>query len=75
MAEHHASPSAAAAGTTIGPVLAPLGASAAEASRPETQLEERFHIYESNPAPWWIGLLWASYLIFGVLYLIVNLIE
>ena len=55
--------------------MAPLGASAAEASRPETHLEERYHIYESNPAPWWIGLLWAAYLIFGVTYLIVNLLE
>jgi hypothetical protein len=55
--------------------LAPLGSSAAEASRPETPLEERYHIYESNPAPWWIGLLWATYLIFGVVYLIVNLLE
>ena len=42
---------------------------------PRRTLEERYHIYESNPAPWWIGLLWASYLIFGVTYLIVNLIE
>lgn len=71
MAEHHPSPPSSAAG----PVLAPLGASAAEASRPETQLDERYHIYESNPAPWWIGLLWVAYLIFGVVYLIVNLIE
>ncbi len=71
MTEHPAglAPSAA------GPVLAPPGASAAEASRPETQLDERYHIYESNPAPWWIGVLWLSYLIFGVIYLIVNLLE
>lgn len=71
MAEH--TPSAAPG--AAGPVLAPPGASAAEASRPETQLDERYHIYESNPAPWWIGVLWASYLIFGVIYLIVNLLE
>jgi len=71
MAERHAPPPPSAAG----PVLAPLGASSAEASRPETQLDERYHIYESNPAPWWIGLLWAAYLIFGVMYLIVNLLE
>ena len=71
MADHPTSRSPSAAG----PVLAPLGASAAEASHPETQLDERFHIYESHPAPWWIGLLWASYLIFGVIYLIMNLIE
>jgi hypothetical protein len=71
MAEHHSGPPPRAAG----PVLAPLGSSAAEASRPDTPLEERYHIYESNPAPWWIGLLWATYLIFGVVYLIVNLLE
>ena len=71
MAEYRLSPPPSAAG----PVLAPLGASAAEASRPETALDERYHIYQSNPAPWWIGLLWAAYLIFGVMYLIVNLLE
>ena len=70
-----ADPHASAPPTAAGPVLAPLGASAAEASHPETQLDERYHIYESNPAPWWIGLLWVAYLIFGVVYLIVNLIE
>ncbi len=71
MTEQHTSPTP----SPLGPVLAPLGASAAEASRPETALEERYHIYESNPAPWWIGVLWASYLIFGVIYLVLNLLE
>jgi hypothetical protein len=71
MAEHPRSPAPSAAG----PVLAPLGASAAEASHPDTLLDGRYHIYESNPAPWWIGALWAAYLIFGVTYLIVNLLE
>jgi hypothetical protein len=57
-----------------GPILAPSSASAAEASRPDTPLEGEYHIYESNPAPWWIALLWMSFLIFGIVYLIVNLI-
>ena len=58
-----------------GPIVAPAGASPAEASRPETQLEERFHIYESNPAPWWIAVLWLVFLVCGAAYLIVNLIK
>jgi hypothetical protein len=57
-----------------GPILAPGSASAAEASHPDTPLEGEYHIYESNPAPWWIALLWMSFLIFGITYLIVNLI-
>jgi hypothetical protein len=58
------------------PVLAPLGASPSEASRPDTPLEDgRYHVYESNPAPWWLAVIWAAYLIFGVTYLIVNLIQ
>jgi hypothetical protein len=57
------------------PILAPTGASAAEASRPETHLDEAYHIYESNPAPWWIGVLWLSFFVFGVTYLILNLLR
>ena len=57
------------------PIIAPSGASAAEASRPETQLDEAYHIYESNPAPWWIAVLWLSFFIFGATYLIVNLLQ
>jgi len=58
-----------------GPIVSPRGASSAGASRPETPLDERFHIYESNPAPWWIALLWLSFLIGGAAYLIVNLLR
>jgi hypothetical protein len=59
-----------------GPILAPRGASPASASRPETPLEsERYHTYEANPAPWWIGLLWASFFVFAVTYLILNLLQ
>jgi hypothetical protein len=57
------------------PIVAPSGASAAEASRPETVLDEQYHIYESHPAPWWIAILWLSYFIFGVTYLIVSLLR
>lgn len=57
------------------PILAPGGASPAEASRPETPLDESFHIYESNPAPWWIAALWLVFLICGAAYLIANLLE
>ena len=61
--------------TGPGPIIAPQGASPAEASRPDQQLEfGRYHIYESNPAPWWIALLWLSFFIFGATYLILNLL-
>ena len=58
-----------------GPIVAPAGDSPATAARPDTPLEERFHIYEANPAPWWVGLLWLSFFVFGVVYLIVHLLE
>jgi len=59
----------------IGPIVVPGGSSAAEACHPNDTLEDGpYHIYESNPAPWWIALLWASFLIFGVTYLILNLL-
>jgi hypothetical protein len=57
-----------------GPILAPSNASPAESSRPDTPLEGKYHIYESNPVPWWIALLWISFLIFGITYLILNLV-
>ncbi len=57
------------------PILTAMGSSPAQASRPDTPLDEGYHIYESNPVPWWIALVWLSFLIFGVTYLIVNLIE
>ncbi len=58
------------------PIIAPRGQSAASASRPETELEEsRYNRYEANPVPWWISLLWVSFFVFGVLYLIINLME
>jgi hypothetical protein len=63
------------AGAASGPIVAPRGESAATASRPDTQLDDRrYHIYEANPAPWWIALLWAAFLLFGATYLIVNLL-
>lgn len=57
------------------PILAPRGASPAEASRPETPLDARYHIYESNPAPWWLALVWLAFFVGGAAYLIINLIE
>jgi len=69
MAAHEPAPRA------PGPILAASGRSPAEASRPETELDERFHIYESNPAPWWMALLWVAFLIGGAAYLIYNLLK
>ena len=58
-----------------GPIVAPGGASPAEASRPDNLLDDRFHIYDSNPAPWWMALLWLVFFIGGATYLVVNLLE
>jgi hypothetical protein len=42
----------------------------------EQESEERgFHTYEPNPVPWWIALLWVSFFVFGIAYLVVNLIK
>ncbi len=58
------------------PILAPRGASPAAASRPDAPLEDgRWHVYEANPAPWWIGLMWLAFFGFAIVYLIVNLLE
>jgi len=59
----------------IGPIVASPAESAASASRPENFLDDRYQTYESNPAPWWIGVIWLGFLAFGALYLIVNLID
>lgn len=55
------------------PIIVPMGKSPAEASRPEQELDGAYNSYESNPAPWWIGLLWACFLIGGGIYLLINL--
>jgi hypothetical protein len=71
-AEPHPAPAA----DPRGPILAPAGASAATANRPDSGLDGgHYHIYESNPAPWWIGLLWLSFFVFGATYLILNLLR
>jgi hypothetical protein len=58
------------------PVLAARGQSPAAASRPDPPGDEgRWHVYESNPAPWWVAVMWAAFFLFGVAYLIRNLIE
>lgn len=59
----------------VGPIVAGPAESAATASRPDQILDDRYQAYESNPAPWWIGLMWIAFLVFGAAYLIVNLIE
>ena len=55
------------------PIIVPLGGSPAEASRPDQELDGAYNTYAPNPAPWWIGLLWACYLIGAATYLYVNL--
>jgi hypothetical protein len=58
------------------PVVAPQGASPARASDPTRDLDDgRYHIYEANPVPWWVALVWVAFLAFGVVYLIRNLME
>ncbi|MCC7265038.1 MAG: hypothetical protein IT369_21230 [Candidatus Latescibacteria bacterium] len=41
-------------------------------SEPE---ERSYHTYEANPVPWWIALLWVSFFVFGIAYLVVNLVK
>jgi hypothetical protein len=36
---------------------------------------ENYHTYESNPVPWFIALLWGAFFIFGVSYLVINLLS
>jgi hypothetical protein len=62
-------------GRPTAPIVAPRGASPAEASQPDHVLESRFHAYESHPVPWWITLIWVSFFGFGISYLLVNLID
>ncbi len=58
------------------PVVAPRGQSPAAASRPDRAPDdERWHLYESNPAPWWLAATWIAFFIFGVVYLVRNLME
>lgn len=58
------------------PIMAPSGGSPALASQPDTPLEcDRYHIYDANPAPWWIATLWMTFLIFAFSYLIVNILQ
>lgn len=37
--------------------------------------EPSYHTYEANPVPWWIALLWVCFFVFGIAYLVVNLIK
>jgi len=55
------------------PIVAPAGASAAEASHPDNELDASYQVYEPNPAPWWVALLWVVFLLSGTAYLVVNL--
>ncbi len=62
---------------TVGPapILASRTEGAAAASHPDNELDEaRYNRYEAHPVPWWISLVWASFFIFGVTYLVVNLV-
>jgi hypothetical protein len=68
VAEHRPAPE------SPGPIVAPRGASAANASHPDTALDPAYQIYEANPAPWWIGVLWVTFFLFAVVYLIRNLL-
>jgi hypothetical protein len=58
------------------PIVAPQGTSPAAASDPARDLEDgRYHIYEANPVPWWVALVWLAFVVFAITYLIRNLME
>jgi hypothetical protein len=58
------------------PVVAARGASPAAASDPGRDLEDgHYHIYEANPVPWWVVVVWLAFIAFAITYLIRNLME
>jgi len=58
------------------PIIASRSEGAAAASRPDNELEvESYNRYEANPVPWWVSLVWVSFFVFGVVYLVVNLVK
>jgi hypothetical protein len=59
----------------VDPIVAPPGGSPALASRPDRELDPRWHAYEANPAPWWIAAMWIAFLVGGAAYLVVSLME
>ncbi len=61
-------------GRDEGPIRAPDNASPALASQPDLLLDESYNTYQATPAPWWIGVLWLSFFVFAVIYLIINLL-
>jgi hypothetical protein len=71
----HAGEAADAAPPSIGPILAPPGASPALASDPFRELDPAHQVYEANPAPWWVAAMWITFLVGGAAYLVVNLIR
>jgi hypothetical protein len=77
----HARPQAAVVGDAADrpaeglPIMAPPGASPALASDPLRELDHSHHAYESNPAPWWMAILWLVFLVGGATYLVVNLMR
>lgn len=56
-----------------GPIVVPQGRSAAGASHPNQELDQSNLRYDHNPVPWWLSLIWASFLTGGTIYLFVNL--
>lgn len=57
------------------PVSVTGRSSAADASQPDGAFDQSYHTYESNPVPWWLTMIWLSFLIFGFVYLLVSLME
>lgn len=56
------------------PVIVSRGESPAAASRPDRSPDdERWHLYEAHPIPWWVASMWLAFFIFAVTYLLVNL--
>lgn len=57
------------------PIMAPPGASPALASDPLRELDHSHHAYDANPAPWWMAIVWVTFLVGGAVYLVVNLMR
>jgi hypothetical protein len=56
------------------PVLAGPGESPATASRPDVTLDDRHLVYDTNPVPWWLALVWLGFFVFGLVYLLTSLL-
>lgn len=57
-----------------GPVMVAAGGSPAAASTPDRLTEDGYHLYDTNPVPWWVVVIWLGFFAFAFVYLVTNLL-